>query len=72
MNSTTAIIDPDIDKFPTDSWVRVSIGTRLYIGRAFCRERAQLVSTVDDAGRSVTFSWPYICANAATVDLIPD
>ncbi len=62
---------PRPDVFPADNWVKVVIGDRPYVGRALCNDRAHLVSTVDATGKSVTFSWPYICANASTVDIIP-
>ncbi len=56
---------------PADNWVKVVTGDRPYVGHALCNDRAHLVSTVDATGKSVTFSWPYICANASTVDIIP-
>lgn len=56
--------------FPADSWVRFHIGDTLYIGRAICRERAQLVATVDGRGHSVTFSWPYLCNNAENISCL--
>lgn len=62
---------PSIDNFPTDSWVKIRIGANRYVGRALRNERAHIVSTVDAAGKSVTFSWPYICANASSVDILP-
>ncbi len=62
---------PSLDEFPTDSWVKIKIGGNRYVGRALRNERAHIVSTVDSAGKSVTFSWPYICANATSVDILP-
>lgn len=58
------------EKFPANSWVNIRIGQRRYMGRAICNERAHIVSTVDDSGKSVTFSWPYICANAEEVHVL--
>ncbi|MDE7467400.1 MAG: hypothetical protein K2M61_03500 [Muribaculaceae bacterium] len=64
MNTKKHIITTtDNNEFPIDSWVRFSIGDREYIGRALCLERALVVATIDTAGQSVTFSWPFICSN---------
>lgn len=62
--------DNEIDRFPANSWVNIKLGGRQYMGRAICNERAHLVSTVDDLGKTVTFSWPFICANATEVSVI--
>lgn len=61
----------DIDTFPVNSWVKIKIGDRRYMGRALRNERTHIVATVDDAGKSITFSWPYICENATSVEVIP-
>lgn len=60
----------DINSFPVNSWVSIKLSGRSYMGRAFRNERAHLVATVDDMGRSVTFSWPFICANASEVRVV--
>ena len=63
MNTKKLIQPSDSAEFPVDRWVRFSLGDREYIGRALRHERAHLVAAIDTAGKSVTFSWPYICAN---------
>lgn len=62
---------PTLTDFPKDNWVKITIGSNRYVGRALLNERAQIVATVDAAGKSVTFSWPYICANATSIDILP-
>lgn len=64
-------IEINNDNFPLDSWVALRLAGRRYVGRAFRSERANLVSTVDPYGKSITFSWPYVCANASEVLVIP-
>lgn len=67
-HSDTLTSDSDTsDTFPADSLVRFTLGERHYIGRAHSTDRSRVVETVDAAGRSVSFSWPYICANASAV-----
>lgn len=53
----------DLPQFPADSWVRFTLTDREYVGRALRLERANIVATIDSGGKSVTFSWPFICAN---------
>lgn len=62
---------PKLTEFPTDCWVKITIGTARYIGRALSHDRVQFISTIDEAGESATFSWPYICANATSIDILP-
>ncbi|MDE6300196.1 MAG: hypothetical protein K2M19_00585 [Muribaculaceae bacterium] len=54
-----------LKEFPADRWVRFTIAGREYIGRAVRLERANVVASIDTTGKSVTFSWPYICDNVA-------
>lgn len=62
---------PSLTDFPKDSWVKITIGSNRYIGRALSHDRVQFISTIDEAGESATFSWPYICANATSIDILP-
>ncbi len=62
---------PKLNEFPTDCWVKITIGTARYIGRALSHDRVQFISAIDEAGESATFSWPYICANASSVEIVP-
>lgn len=58
------------EQFPANKWLKLSINGQYYIGRAINNERANLVATIDSGGKSVTFSWPYVCANATEVGII--
>ena len=61
---------PQIEQFPANTWLKLCINGQHYIGRAISNERANLVATIDTNGKSVTFSWPFICANATEVGII--
>lgn len=53
--------------FPTHKWVRFILDGSVYVGRAICRDRANVVATIDALGHCVTYSWPYLCDNAIEI-----
>ena len=64
---TSTTNNPTPECFPAGSLIRFTLGERHYIGRSHRAERAHVVETTDAAGRSVSYSWPYICANASNI-----